>query len=115
MIGNPQLGPGCPVCDSDRWGFNDMNKFSQHTGNQPKHSVTVRATCDDCDSIFDMDLELYDQSMFRELNIQSVGPPIGCGWGEERLHVWGEMADGFGSEYCEQYLLNKTTIIDDNS
>jgi hypothetical protein len=122
MLGNPDLGPECPVCSSGEWEFTDFDMFTETGDRQPKHRVTVRADCDDCDSKFDIDLRLDDDSMFQKYNIQSVSPPQGFGWGSvpstsqsnDILHVWGNMNDGRGSQYSEKYILRNITVIENN-
>jgi hypothetical protein len=105
------------------WEFSGDGTLTENNNRQLKDRVTARAECRECDSVFDIDLKLDDESMFRDINIKTVSPPQGTAWGSapdvsmkpDILYVWGNMNDGTGSQYIEQYYLQNVTPIEDNS
>jgi hypothetical protein len=85
--------------------------------------VTAEAECFDCDSVFELDLELDDKSDFRKYKIKTVSPPQGFGWGtpslpasetKHVLHFWGDMNDSEGSQYQDKYYLQDITVVENN-
>lgn len=120
MIGNTELGPGCPVCSSGEWSFSDPSAFTVENSNRPAERVTVRAGCHECDTKFDLDLRLDDDAFFREVKPKTVAPPVGFGWGSEIsqgnavLHIWGALVDTSGSDYVEEYHLENMVVVEDN-
>ena len=123
MLANTELGPACPVCSSEMWEFDDVGDFTGENNRQPQHEVNAAAECFDCESMFELELKLDDDSMFRELNLKAVSPPQGFGWGtpslpavenKHFLYIWGDMNDSEGSQYLEEYHLQSVTVKQDN-
>lgn len=124
MFANTALGPECPVCSSEMWDFTDtVSDFTEDNNREPQHDVTAEAECFDCESVFEMDLKLDDNSRFRELKIKTVSPPEGFGWGTVKqaglgekhvLHIWGNSNDSMGTQYQDKYHLQDVRVVEGN-
>jgi hypothetical protein len=123
MLSNTELGPVCPVCSSEMWEFADVHDFTEDNNREPQHEVTASAECFDCESVFELDLQLDKNSRFRELKIKTVSPPQGFGWGTPNLpavdnkhvlHIWGDMNDSEGTQYQDKYHLQNVTVVNNN-
>ncbi|WP_281193737.1 hypothetical protein [Halorubrum sp. F4] len=123
MFTNTDLGPECPVCSSEMWNFTNLSDFTGNNNREPQHEVTAEAECFDCDSVFELDLELDDKSDFRKYKSKTISPPQGFGWGtpgtpapgtNHVLHFWGDMNDSAGTQYQDKYHLQEITVVEDN-